>query len=127
MEIHDNMSRQLTGGEPALLALYRFDEAAGPTVSDATGRGLSGDLVNGPFWVPSFANVASAWIETITHSNNQAQVRFIAGSNLVYHVYGSSDFSSWTDLGPAAQSAAGVFGVTSTMNTPYRFFRVQWP
>ena len=126
-QIFSNMSRQLTGGEAGLLALYRFDEAVGKTVFDASGRGLSGDLVNGPLWAPSFANVASAWIETVTRTNNEARLRFLAGSNLTYHVYGSANLASWSDLGVAAQTSAGVFGLTNAMGLPYRFYRVQWP
>ena len=43
--------------EPDLVAGWHFDEGSGTTVSDYSGNGRSGTLVNGPAWVP--ATVAS--------------------------------------------------------------------
>ena len=49
-EIGANMTRPLQGNEPGLLAYYRFEEGFGTTTADATGRGLTGTLLNGPVW-----------------------------------------------------------------------------
>ena len=50
LDISNNMTRPLPGNEPGLLAYYRFEEGFGATTADATGRGLTGFLVNGPVW-----------------------------------------------------------------------------
>jgi len=53
-EIQAGYNHPLTGNEMGLRALYRFDEAAGVRVYDATTNHLDGTLMNRPRWAPSY-------------------------------------------------------------------------
>ena len=54
-EIQDDLYRRLTGLEPGLTGFWRFDEANGSQVFDATGNGGTGILQGGAKMAPSDA------------------------------------------------------------------------
>lgn len=54
-QINQDRSHGLFGTETGLLAYWRFDDAAGLVLRDATPAGHDGRLVNPPVWVPSDA------------------------------------------------------------------------
>lgn len=56
-DIQRDYNRRLVGNESGLVAYYRMDDGAGVIVTDATGRGRDGLLINAPAWVPSPAPV----------------------------------------------------------------------
>ncbi|WP_428656082.1 LamG domain-containing protein [Runella sp.] len=47
-EIENNIYNSVAGNSTGLVAYYKFDEASGTTVTDATGNGNTGTLVNSP-------------------------------------------------------------------------------
>jgi hypothetical protein len=56
-QIARDMSVRLVGNEPGLVGYYRFDEASGGVVLDATGRGNNGSIVGGAKYGPSGVNL----------------------------------------------------------------------
>src|SRR5262249_12188825 len=102
-----------TGGGSGLVAYWKFDEGSGTTVSDASGNGNSGTLVNGPVWtagrvgnalffdgiddnitVPdsnsldlSGSFTLSAWVNPVSTFTD---FRSIVAKNYKYYLYASS-------------------------------------
>lgn len=52
-QLQAEMNSYLTGTEPGLIAYYKFDEGSGTTLTDGTGNGKTGTLINSPTWVTS--------------------------------------------------------------------------
>jgi hypothetical protein len=52
-QIQANFGLRLSGFEPGLVALWKFDEGFGTTARDSSPNGRTGTLVNGPTWTPS--------------------------------------------------------------------------
>ena len=73
-QVHDVMSTFLEGTETGLAAYWRFDEASGVYIRDASGRGANGTLLGGtPFWYNSSRDVAkvpNAYI-TLAFNNDE--------------------------------------------------------
>jgi hypothetical protein len=51
-EISDDMSRELTGTEPGLAAYYQMSDGGGTGVTDDSGRGWHGEILDGAGFVP---------------------------------------------------------------------------
>jgi RHS repeat-associated protein len=49
-EIQANLNLSPPANDPNLVAYWRLDEGSGTTVADATGKGNTGTLTNGPAW-----------------------------------------------------------------------------
>jgi hypothetical protein len=62
-DIRDDMHRVLVGTESGLIAYYRFDHVSGTGLSDVSGNGNDGALVNGGAWTgstfPCAANITN--------------------------------------------------------------------
>ena len=52
-QIVANMFKELTGSESGLIAYYKMSDGSGTVITDNTGHGYTGSLVNGPAWVAS--------------------------------------------------------------------------
>lgn len=52
-QIQANVGLRLSGFEPGLVALWKFDEGFGTTARDSSPNNRHGTLVNGPGWTPS--------------------------------------------------------------------------
>ncbi|RYD93133.1 MAG: LamG domain-containing protein, partial [Sphingobacteriales bacterium] len=50
-QLQANMNTAVASNSTGLAAYYQFNEGSGTTVTDATGNGNTGTLVNGPQWV----------------------------------------------------------------------------
>ncbi|MCI0707642.1 MAG: FG-GAP-like repeat-containing protein [Ignavibacteriae bacterium] len=64
-EIAESYNQELNSTN-GLLAHYKFDEGAGATVSDASGNGNTGTLINGLTWVTSGATIQAVEPTTLT-------------------------------------------------------------
>src|SRR5882724_13682457 len=58
-------------------------------------------------------------------TNGMFQMQFTGGTNLPHHVWTSTNFVNWQDLGAATQIVAGVFQFVDAdaTNRPQRFYR----
>ena len=54
-QIQHDMRSSLAGTESGLIGYWRFDEGAGDTTADITGKGATGTRVNSPTWIVSGA------------------------------------------------------------------------
>ncbi len=67
-QIAQNFNASLTGSDPALVAYYKMDEGAGPTLVDSSPRAANGVILNGTAWVPSTAPVGLPIANTLAAS-----------------------------------------------------------
>ncbi len=104
-----DFNRRIVGNEPGLLAYYQMDEGAGSILTDATGRGRDGLLLNAPEWIPSTAPVGWPLVTT-----SDVTDIVLGDVTLDAEIKGdaSSDTRTWVEYGqyvPVPNSAENHF------------------
>ena len=67
-QIAQNFNASLSGTEPGLVAYYKMNEGAGPTLVDSSPRAANGVLLNGTAWVGSTAPVGVPMVDSLAAS-----------------------------------------------------------
>jgi hypothetical protein len=123
------MHRRLTGTEPGLVFYYRLDDGTGSTASDATGHGLTGQLINGPAWVTSTAPIYLPPSVSFFASEPGGRfvLRFDGWAGQPYVVLFSSNLVDWSALGQATQVSPGRFEFIDAglSNASARFYQLR--
>ena len=133
-QIQASFGRQLTGIESNLVLYFRFDEGAGPSVSDASGHGLTGQLQNGTAWVTSGAAIDLPLAISLAATNVGATNATLTGTvnpngiaTTAYYEWGTTtgygSFSATNSAGSGTNAApllATINGLTPGATYHYR-------
>jgi hypothetical protein len=129
-EIQSNMRRSVTGTEPGLMGYWRFDEGEGTTVTDASGHGFDGTLLNAPKWVDSTAPIGTPlvgpWLNIQRTISNKVVVHWPATAT-GFFLQQTSTLNSpfWVDVVDAPIEIGGQNVVIVSPPTGNRFFRLK--
>lgn len=101
---------------PNLLANYNFEEGSGTTLTDRTGHGYNGTLVNAPTWTGGATCVTVLPVNFTgihaAYKNNEVSVSWEVGMEqgiLHYVVERSADGSSFTPIGSVNANGASSY------------------
>ncbi|MBP7555023.1 MAG: T9SS type A sorting domain-containing protein [Chitinophagaceae bacterium] len=124
-QLVDNQYRQVATNSSGLLAYYKMTNNTGTTVTDNTGNGRNGTLVNGPAWQASAVTKNSNGTMPANQSiNEDTQPADITISNYPYtgiQWQRSTDNNTWTNINTAtAATLTGALMGTLSQTTYYR-------
>ncbi len=118
-EVSKGFHRTLSGTETGLASYWRFDEGLGLLANDATGRGNTAMLTNGPAWVVSTAPIFD-FIPISRQTNGAIKVQFIGTSGATYVLQASTNLLDWSGIQTNTAAANGVFEYVDTSPSEFR-------
>src|SRR4029453_16480602 len=108
-EIQNNMGSGMAANQPNLWAYWRFDEGGGTTVTDLSGNGRHGTIINGAQWVVSTIPRVQALPEVSVFTGPTTNAASARTNGVGVYVFPDTD--------PGSSSTAQIFTIQNTGTT----------